>query len=91
MSVQPLSTDDEWLMLGSDGLFDVFSKDELVNFAQRWLETHPRATLCNALVDEAQKRNSKDNVTCMVVFLAYHPGVSGSDSHHSTSHGDPKK
>jgi serine/threonine protein phosphatase PrpC len=78
----------QWLLLGTDGLFDVFmSKDELIGFATRWLESHSRASLCVAvsagafsahfdrrvlqLVDEALRRNSKDNISAMIVFFAH--------------------
>ncbi len=65
----PISPEDEWLLIGTDGLFDVFDTDELATIVQRWVKTHERATVCQALVDEALRRNSTDNVTAMIVFF----------------------
>lgn len=65
----PITDDDEWLLLGSDGLFDVFDIDELVTIVQRWALNHDRSTICQALIDEAMRRNSTDNITALIVFF----------------------
>lgn len=65
----PITDEDEWLLLGSDGLFDVFDVDELVAIVQRWAQKHDRSTICQALIDEAVRRNSTDNITALIVFF----------------------
>jgi serine/threonine protein phosphatase PrpC len=65
----PITDEDEWLLLGSDGLFDVFDADELVTIVQRWAQNHDRSTICQALIDEAGRRNSTDNITALIVFF----------------------
>ncbi|CAM8981929.1 unnamed protein product [Rhodiola kirilowii] len=62
-----LTVDDEYLVMASDGLWDVISNDEVVRIIK---ETVKEAGMCSKrLATEAAERGSKDNITVIVVFL----------------------
>jgi integrin-linked kinase-associated serine/threonine phosphatase 2C len=59
-----------FLLVACDGLFDVFSYEEVVAFAQRKFDAGVKPNeLAESLVDEALRLGSLDNVTCIVVYL----------------------
>ena len=63
-----LTEEDEFLIIGCDGIWDVFRSQNAVDFARRKLQDHnDPAICCKGLVDEAQKRKSSDNVSVVVV------------------------
>lgn len=62
-----LQEDDELLVMASDGLWDYMSNQEVVDEAK--LHTDP-SVAAKALVDEAMKRGSRDNVTVLVVHTS---------------------
>ena len=80
---QPITDDDEFVILASDGLWDVFSPEQADQFIKNWLKEHRLVTsrsdddddenepanLSEALVREALRLDSKDNVTVIVIFL----------------------
>ncbi|KAG5556038.1 hypothetical protein RHGRI_006611 [Rhododendron griersonianum] len=62
-----LSVEDEYLVLASDGLWDVMSEAEVVNIMK---DTVKEAGMCSKrLATEAAGRGSRDNITVIVVFL----------------------
>ncbi|KAI3750383.1 hypothetical protein L2E82_21018 [Cichorium intybus] len=62
-----LSDQDEYLVMGSDGLWDVVSNDEVVNIIKN---TVKEPGMCSKrLATEAAERGSNDNITVIVVFL----------------------
>ncbi|XP_058205138.1 protein kinase and PP2C-like domain-containing protein isoform X3 [Rhododendron vialii] len=62
-----LSVEDEYLVLASDGLWDVMSEAEVVNIMK---DTVKEAGMCSKrLATEAAERGSRDNITVIVVFL----------------------
>jgi serine/threonine protein phosphatase PrpC len=62
-----LNSGDQFLILGTDGLWDVMTDQEAVGLVQ---DTVKDPALCaKRLVTEALARGSKDNVTAVVVFL----------------------
>jgi len=65
--VEPLH---EFVVLASDGLWDVMSCQEVVNFA-RWqlVEHRDLALACSELVKEATSRSSGDNVSVVICAL----------------------
>ncbi|XP_058067468.1 probable protein phosphatase 2C 27 [Magnolia sinica] len=66
-----LSKEDEFLIIGSDGIWDVFTSQNAVDFARRRLQEHNDVkTCCKELVDEAKKRGSIDNLT--IVMVSFH-------------------
>eukprot|EP01071_Lankesteria_metandrocarpae_P009772 Lankesteria_metandrocarpae@DN5246_c0_g1_i1.p1 len=70
-----LQPTDEFLLLACDGLFDVFSSQEAVDFVRRRLSLMPTSEqdpqrVVQDLVEEAiHKRNSRDNVTAILISL----------------------
>ncbi|KAI9093591.1 hypothetical protein K1719_027040 [Acacia pycnantha] len=62
-----LSADDEYLVIASDGLWDVMSNKEVISIIK---DTVKEAGMCSKrLATEAVGRGSKDNITVIVVFL----------------------
>ncbi|XP_031489998.1 protein kinase and PP2C-like domain-containing protein [Nymphaea colorata] len=62
-----LSSDDEFVVMASDGLWDVFGNDEMVPIIH---ETIKEPRMCaKRLATEAVERGSKDKVTVIVIFL----------------------
>ncbi|KAG6409648.1 hypothetical protein SASPL_127689 [Salvia splendens] len=67
-----LTEEDEFLIIGCDGLWDVFMSQNAVDFARRRLQEHNDPSMCSKdLVDEALKRKSGDNLS--VVVVCFHP------------------
>ncbi|XVE98461.1 hypothetical protein REPUB_Repub03eG0108700 [Reevesia pubescens] len=66
-----LSKEDEFLIIGSDGIWDVFTSQNAIDFARRRLQEHNDVKLCcKEIVEEAIKRGSTDNLT--VVLVSFH-------------------
>ncbi|KZV27374.1 hypothetical protein F511_02483 [Dorcoceras hygrometricum] len=62
-----LSEEDEYIVMASDGLWDVVSNIEVVSIIR---DTVKEAGMCaKRLATEAAARGSKDNITVIVVFL----------------------
>ncbi|CAN8284272.1 unnamed protein product [Cochlearia groenlandica] len=69
-----LTEEDEFLIMGCDGVWDVFMSQNAVDFARRRLQEHNDPVTCSReLVEEALKRKSGDNVTAVVVCLQPQP------------------
>ncbi|KAL5698452.1 protein-serine/threonine phosphatase [Ranunculus cassubicifolius] len=66
-----LTKEDEFLIIGSDGIFDVFRSQNAIDFARRRLQEHNDVKLCcKEMVEEAIKRGAIDNLT--VVMICFH-------------------
>ncbi|CAN1182636.1 Probable protein phosphatase 2C 54 [Linum perenne] len=66
-----LTHDDEFLIIGCDGMWDVFSSQNAVHFARRRLQQHNDVKqCCREMVEEAIKRGAIDNLT--VVMVSFH-------------------
>ncbi|KAL1547992.1 protein-serine/threonine phosphatase [Salvia divinorum] len=66
-----LTKEDEFLIIGSDGIWDVFMSQNAVDFARRRLQEHNNVKLCcRDIVNEAKKRGATDNLT--VVMVCFH-------------------
>lgn len=62
-----LSAVDEFLVMASDGLWDVMSNEEVISIIR---DTVKEPTMCcKRLATEAAERGSRDNITVIVVFL----------------------
>jgi serine/threonine protein phosphatase PrpC len=62
-----LSADDEFLVMASDGLWDVISNEDVLSIIK---DTVKEPGMCSKrLATEAAERGSKDNITVIVVFL----------------------
>ncbi|CAA6666302.1 unnamed protein product [Spirodela intermedia] len=69
-----LTQEDEFLIMGCDGIWDVFLSQNAVDFARRKLQEHnDPLTCCKELVDEALKRRSCDNLAVVVVCFQARP------------------
>ena len=69
-----LTEEDEFLIIGCDGLWDVFRNQNAVDFARRKLQEHNDPLVCcKELIDEALKRETADNLTVVVVCLQSEP------------------
>uniref|UniRef100_A0ACD5UGJ6 Uncharacterized protein n=1 Tax=Avena sativa TaxID=4498 RepID=A0ACD5UGJ6_AVESA len=66
--VRNLTEEDEFMIIGCDGIWDVFRSQNAVDFARRRLQEHnDPVACCKDLVDEAIKRKSGDNLSVVVV------------------------
>ncbi|KAI6682359.1 hypothetical protein NL676_036240 [Syzygium grande] len=66
-----LNKEDEFLIIGSDGMWDVFTSQNAIDFARRRLQEHNDVKLCcKEVVEEAIKRGATDNLT--VVIVSFH-------------------
>lgn len=62
-----LSADDEYLVMASDGLWDVVSNADVISIIR---DTVKEPGMCSKrLATEAAERGSKDNITVIVIFL----------------------
>ncbi|KAL0453252.1 UNVERIFIED_CONTAM: protein kinase and PP2C-like domain-containing protein [Sesamum latifolium] len=62
-----LSAEDEYIVMASDGLWDVVSNEDVVSIIK---DTVKEPGMCSKrLATEAAERGSKDNITVIVVFL----------------------
>ncbi|KAM3321421.1 putative protein phosphatase 2C 27 [Capsicum chacoense] len=69
-----LTKEDEFLIIGSDGIWDVFRNQNAVDFARRRLQEHNNVKLCcKEIVEEAKKRGAIDNLTVVVVCFHSEP------------------
>eukprot|EP01018_Ginkgo_biloba_P013636 Gb_30692 [translate_table: standard] len=69
-----LTKEDEFLIIGCDGLWDVFTSQNAVDFARRKLQEHnDLEACCKELIDEAIKRKTADNLTVVVVCFQSEP------------------
>ncbi|KAJ4837924.1 hypothetical protein Tsubulata_022514 [Turnera subulata] len=69
-----LTEEDEFLILGCDGLWDVMSSQCAVTMVRKELMVHNDPGRCSrALVKEALQRNTCDNLTVLVVCFSHDP------------------
>ncbi|KAL4572623.1 hypothetical protein LXL04_019403 [Taraxacum kok-saghyz] len=69
-----LCEEDEFLIIGCDGLWDVMSSQYAVTIVRKELMVHNDPEKCSReLVKEASKRNSCDNLTVVVVCFSGDP------------------
>eukprot|EP00878_Enallax_costatus_P005039 GHUV01005299.1.p2 GENE.GHUV01005299.1~~GHUV01005299.1.p2 ORF type:complete len:122 (+),score=34.16 GHUV01005299.1:1383-1748(+) len=69
-----LDSEDEFMVLGCDGLWDVLSSQRAVEVARISLKKHNDPQQCaNELVAEAVGKHSSDNVTVIVVCFGEDP------------------
>ncbi|XP_038710208.1 probable protein phosphatase 2C 22 isoform X2 [Tripterygium wilfordii] len=72
-----LTEEDEFMIIGCDGIWDVFRSQNAVDFARRRLQEHNDPVMCSKdLVEEALKRKSCDNLSVVVVcFQSQSPTI----------------
>jgi serine/threonine protein phosphatase PrpC len=65
---------DEFIVIGSDGLFEKLSNQEICDFISKELDSQPFGAqdlklVADRIVRHAEKLNVSDNVTCLIVGL----------------------
>jgi len=66
----PLEKEDEFIILATDGLWDVFESNEAVDLVQRLIQQGlPRDQVARWIVEESMRRGTYDNVTVVIVWL----------------------
>ncbi|KAG5244332.1 protein phosphatase [Salix suchowensis] len=74
LMTRQLTKEDEFIIIGCDGIWDVFRSQNAVDFARRRLQEHNDPVMCSKdLVDEALKRKSGDNLAVIVVCFQFEP------------------
>lgn len=69
-----LTNEDEFLIIGSDGIWDAFTSQNAIEFSRRRLQKHNDVKLCcKEIVEEAIKREATDNLTVVVVSFHSEP------------------
>jgi serine/threonine protein phosphatase PrpC len=70
-----INPNDSFVMLATDGLFDVIKHEDAVKFTVHWVNSPQRDPddICKAIVGEAMRRKTKDNVTAMFIFFKRNP------------------
>lgn len=75
-TVTRLTDDDEFLVIGCDGLWDVMTYAEVVDFCyRRFQEGMPAQSIAEELAQAALTKGSTDNVTAMLVHLTRREGL----------------
>ena len=72
--------EDEFVILGTDGLWDVMQSSEAVDLVQRLIqEGLPREQVATWMVEESIRRGTYDNVTVVIIWLdRSHPAETSS-------------
>ncbi len=67
----PLTPDDDFIVLACDGLFDVFSNQEVVDAVREQMDKHGNTELaCDEIIKQAiEQRGTRDNVSMLLVVL----------------------
>ncbi|XP_078157920.1 putative protein phosphatase 2C 27 isoform X2 [Carex rostrata] len=69
-----LTKEDEFLIIACDGIWDVFSNQNAVDFIRRRLQEHNDAKLCcKQFVEEAIRLGATDNLTAVLVCFQLEP------------------
>ena len=66
------STDDEFIIMATDGLWDTMNSAQAVTFARSELKKNPlhtMQTIADSLVERALRCRTQDNVACIVINL----------------------
>ncbi|TKY72453.1 phosphatase 2C 13 [Spatholobus suberectus] len=71
VQVVTLTEDDEFLIIGCDGIWDVMSSQDAVSLVRRGLRRHDNPQQCaRELVKEALRLHTSDNLTVIVICLS---------------------
>lgn len=74
LKLMTLTKEHEFLIIGSDGIWEVFRSQNAVDFVRRRLQEHNDVKLCcKEVVEEAIKRGATDNLTVVVVSFHSEP------------------
>lgn len=72
VQVMAITDHDQFLLLACDGLFDVYTPEEVVKFVKENMEKHGDTQRCcqSLTYDAIRKRNSRDNVSVILIILS---------------------
>lgn len=86
-----LTEDDEFLIIGCDGIWDVMSSQHAVGVVRRGLRRHDDPERCaRELVMEALRLNTVDNLTVIVVCFSDEYGGSSASPCHEPGQQQPR-
>lgn len=71
IEVTTITENDQFFLLACDGLFDVFTPGDVVEFVRSKMEEHGDTQQCcqNLTFEAIRKRNSRDNVSVILIIL----------------------
>lgn len=71
LQVVSINNNDQFLLLACDGLYDVFSNEEIIKFVLQDMVLHGDTQKCcqNLTYEANHKRKSRENVTVIIVIL----------------------
>ena len=64
-----LSSSDRFLIKACDGLWDVLSNQDAIEFVQDLINKNFKGNIAKALVDHAYEKGSLDNITAIVYIF----------------------
>jgi serine/threonine protein phosphatase PrpC len=75
--IRRVSPEDEFIVMACDGLFDVMSSEEVVEFIRNRIDIYvkknqepdPNQIAVDLVTESIMKRNTSDNVTVLIIFL----------------------
>eukprot|EP00250_Pteridium_aquilinum_P028211 c36774_g1_i1 orf=65-1144(+) len=67
--VETLSSEDDLIIVGTDGLFEKISNQEIVDFCRSARDTTSSEAIAKQLIELAQKRGVTDDISVVIVFL----------------------
>jgi protein phosphatase 2C family protein 2/3 len=71
---EPRSTLDEFVVIACDGIWDLLTNDQVINFVRQRMNTMPLSSIVTQLFNWAVSKNiGHDNMTCMIVNLNSKP------------------
>jgi serine/threonine protein phosphatase PrpC len=87
MMQRDLSRDDDFLIMASDGLWDVLRNKDVCDISYSLSASHLPQQIAEELVHSAIARGSMDNVTCIVVKLSEYAASINKDGDYGTHFG----
>jgi protein phosphatase len=71
IEVTTVTDHDQFFLLACDGLFDVFTPEDVIAFVRSNMEEHGDTQRCcqNLTFEAIRKRNSRDNVSVILIIL----------------------
>ena len=74
-----LQEEDEFVIIASDGLWDVITPAQMIDIVLETCEKEGRKYVCRALCEAALENGSKDNVTVLLMFVNNNRSNTGED------------
>src|SRR5262249_28054976 len=72
ITITPMAPNDQFILIGSDGLWDVLTNQNCVDFILKYVRRKKSidslANIATALVEHAYSLGSEDNITAIILF-----------------------